>query len=188
MWFQVTDPASPEHVEAVLALVEHAVPACGEVTVIAIDGFSGSGKTTLAKAVSEALDCPVVHMDNLYPGWDGLAAAPTLLAEQVLAPLAQGERGAYARWDWAWSEWGETQEVPATDLLVVEGCGSSVSPAGDFAAVRVFLEADREERMRRGIERDGESYRPHWERWAAQEIELYARDGTREKAHLVLTT
>ena len=54
--------------------------------------------------------------------------------------------------------------------------------------MRVWLEAPLEERMRRGLARDGEAFRPHWERWAAQEAELFTRDGTREKAHLVLST
>ena len=73
-------------------------------------------------------------------------------------------------------------------FLVVEGCGSSVGPAGAYAAVRVFVEADRALRMQRGIARDGEAYRPHWERWAAQEAQLYAADSTRERADLVVDT
>ncbi len=38
---------------------------------IAILGCSGGGKSTLARALGEALDLPVVHLDQLYwlPGW-----------------------------------------------------------------------------------------------------------------------
>ena len=75
--------------------------------------------------------------------------------------------------------------VTATVQLVP---GASVLPAGEYAAVRVFLEADRALRLRRGIERDGDAYRPHWERWAAQERRLFARDGTRQRADLVIDT
>jgi hypothetical protein len=78
--------------------------------------------------------------------------------------------------------------VPHAPVVVVEGCGSSVGPAGARAAVRVWMEAPRAERLRRGLERDGETYRPHWERWAAQEDRLYAVDGTRAKADLVIRT
>ncbi len=42
--------------------------------------------------------------------------------------------------------------------------------------------------MSRGIARDGEAYRPHWERWAEQEARLYAADRTRERADLVIDT
>lgn len=188
MRFQLTDPADRAHVDAVVALARASEPRCGDVVVIAIDGLSGSGKTTLARDVSQTLGAPVVHMDSIYPGWDGLADAVPLLVAQVLEPLARGERAAYRVWDWEREEWNGRAEVPETDLLVIEGCGSSVGPAGDFAAVRVFMEAPREERMRRGLARDGESYRPHWERWAAQEAELYAAHRTRERAHLVIAT
>jgi cytidylate kinase len=52
----------------------------------------------------------------------------------------------------------------------------------------IWLEADRDERFRRGIERDGESYRPYWRRWAAREEALYALDGTRSRADLIINT
>ncbi len=188
MWHQLREPADPAHVAAIVAALDGASPQCGDVRVIAIDGPSGSGKTTLAKGISDAVDAPVVHMDRIFPGWDGLAAAPGLLTEQVLEPLARGERAAYRLWDWATNEWDGSAEVSPSEVLVIEGCGCTVGPAGPYAAVRVWVEAPRDERMRRGIARDGETYRPHWERWAAQETELYARDRTRDKAHLILTT
>lgn len=188
MWFQLTDPADPADVARVLDALATAEPRCGSTRIVAIDGLSGAGKTTLARGVSEALAAPVVHMDGLYPGWDGLAEAVGLLTASVLEPLSRDERAAYRIWDWRRDRWNGTQDVPNTELLVIEGCASSVGTAGEYAAVRVWVEAPREERMRRGLARDGEAYRPHWERWAAQEAELFARDGTREKAHVIITT
>ena len=170
----------------VAALAHAAEPRCGKTVVIGIDGPSGSGKTTLAEAVREHLDCPVVHMDDLFPGWDGLAQATRLLTDQVLRPLAAGEPAGFRRWDWLASGWAERIEVPPTPLLIVEGCASTVRPAGDYVAVRVWMDADHDVRMSRGIERDGETYRPHWERWAAQERELFSTDRTWERADLIL--
>ena len=200
MWSHLTDPPDPAHVDRVLSALTE-VTAVNDLTapagsptrrsavrVVAIDGPSGSGKTSLARGVSAALDAAVVHMDRIYPGWDGLAASVGLLVEQVLAPLARGEAAAYRLWDWEHDGWDGWQTVAPADVVVVEGCGSSVGPAGDLAALRVWVEAPREERRRRGLARDGEAYRPHWERWAAQEEELYARDGTRAKADVVITT
>ena len=40
--------------------------------------------------------------------------------------------------------------------------------------VRIVVKAPDELRYRRAIDRDGEMYRPHWERWAAQEEALFA--------------
>ncbi len=188
MWFQVTDPADPADVDAVLAALRDATPRCGRTAVIAVDGPSGSGKTTLAKGLVEALGCPVVHLDELYPGWDGLADAVPLLVARVLEPLARGERATYRLWDWDTGEWGRSRTVDPTPHLVVEGCGSSVGAAGGFAAVRVWVEAPRAERMRRGLDRDGETFGPHWERWAAQEEALFTADRTREHADVVVST
>ena len=44
------------------------------VPVVAIDGYSGSGKSTLAAALASLLPgWQVLHLDDWYPGWDGLA-------------------------------------------------------------------------------------------------------------------
>ena len=192
MWDQVTEPALPAHVDAVVALALRAPARCGDTVVVAIDGPSGSGKTTLAQGVAGALadvdTVEVVHMDRIFPGWDGLAVAPGLLTEQVLVPISHGRRAAYRLWDWERDEWDGMCRVTPSHFLVVEGCGSSVQPAGQYAAVAVFVEADRALRMDRGVARDGETYRPHWERWADQESLLFGADRTRERADLVIDT
>lgn len=181
------DPAAA--VAEAVRLVAVGDPRCGPVRLVAVDGPSGSGKSTLGAAIADALAAPLVHMDDIYPGWDGLAEAVPLVTTQVLQPLAAGEPAAYRRWDWVRSRWsGRTVTVPSMPLLVLEGVGSSVRPAGDYAAVCVWVEADRAVRLTRGIDRDGEAYRPHWERWARQEHALFAADGTRDRADVVLDT
>jgi uridine kinase len=179
--------------EQVLGLVARARPRCGSVTVVAVDGPSGAGKTTLANAVAEALcaggrSASVVHVDELVPGWDGLAETPALVAEAVLEPLSRGEPAAFRAWDWEADDWGEVRSVPVAEVLVVEGCGSSAHPAGDWASVRVWVEAPVSQRYSRAIGRDGEVFAANWERWAAQERDLFARDGTRSRADLVVET
>ena len=106
-------------------------------------------------------------MDDVYPGWDGLAPTPALLHDQVLEPLARGERAAYRRLDW----------VRPTGRRGARGAaGAAARRRGlrgrGVARVRlrvgaVWVEASREVRFARAIDRDGEAYRPHWERWAA---------------------
>lgn len=188
MWSQITDPADPKHVRAVVAAARAAAPRCADTVVVAVDGPSGSGKTALAVGVARELDCPVVHLDRIYPGWDGLREGVRVLTEDVLAPLARGDRAAYRTWDWERERWDGLVRVPPTTTLVVEGCGASTGAAGGYAAVRVWLSAPPEERLARGLERDGETYRPHWDRWAAQEHELFGADRTAEHADLVLDT
>jgi uridine kinase len=54
-------------------------PRLGRTRLIGLDGRSGSGKTWLADRLARPLDAPVIHLDDLYPGWDGLAQAADVL-------------------------------------------------------------------------------------------------------------
>jgi uridine kinase len=178
---------SADTLARVAALAAAAAPHCGHTVVVAVDGPSGSGKTTLGDQLAAVLNAPVVRMDDIYRGWDGLAESVELVAHDVLEPLARGERAAYTRWDWTHERLDGQVEVPPAPVLVVEGAGSSVRPAGDFAAVVVWVEADESTRRERGIGRDP-GFEPHWERWAAQERRVFAADGTRDRADLVVST
>lgn len=171
---------------AIAALVERvlaAPPRCGRTRLVCVDGPSGSGKSTLAGRVAAALGgAPVLHMDELYPGWDGLAAAVPLLHEQVVAPLAAGRPARYRRYDWHRAEFAEEHDLGTPPLLIVEGVASGARVVAGRTALLVWIEAPRDERFRRGIARDGETYRPHWERWARQESVHFAAEGTAARA------
>jgi len=178
-----------EAITEALRVIGHAQPRCGATKVVAIDGPSGAGKTDFAAALAERLPgALVVHMDDLYPGWDGLAQAVADLHDQILAPLARGERAAYRRWDWVHDQYAGWHEVPATSLLVVEGAGAGAGRNADFESVLIWLEADRDVRFRRGIARDAEAFLPHWRRWAEQEETLFRADATRHRADLIMDT
>lgn len=156
--------------------------------VVLVDGRSGAGKSTLAARLVAAWPGPVtlVSLDDLFPGWDGLPEAVGLLDLWILQPLAVGADGQYRRYDWDAGEYAETVAVPATDWLVVEGVTAGAHPK--HLAALLWVEADRDVRMTRGLERDGEAYRPHWERWAIQEAEHFETDRTRERADAILRT
>jgi uridine kinase len=158
---------------------------CGDTRLVCVDGPSGAGKSTLASRLAAALgDPPVLHMDDLYPGWDGLAAAVPLLYEQVVAPLAARRPARYRRYDWDRGEFAETRRLGRPAVLVVEGVAAGARPVAPYTSLLVWVEASRAERLRRGIARDGETYRPQWARWAAQEAAHFAADGTRDRADL----
>ncbi len=189
------DPGSdhPSHQDAlgaVLALLTDAVarPHGSRCLVVAVDGPSGAGKTTLGQALSSKVNVPLLRMDHVYPGWDGLESAVAILADDVLAPLAAGADGSYPFWDWELGNVTGRVMVPWTPTLVVEGCGSSAGAAAAYSAVRVWVEAPADVRKERALSRDGDAYRPHWDRWAAQERRLFQRDHTRARADLVVTT
>jgi uridine kinase len=162
-----------------------APPSCGTTRLVCVDGPSGSGKTSLATRLAAALGHPpLVHMDDLYPGWDGLADAVPLLHDRIVAPLAARAPARYRRYDWELGAYAEEHDLGVPPLLVVEGVASGARAVRDFTTLLVWVEAPRAERFRRGIERDGESYRPHWERWARQEAAHFAEDDTRAHADL----
>lgn len=164
-------------------------PRLGTTRLVCVDGPSGSGKSVLAARIARSLrsagaTVTELHMDDLYPGWDGLAAAVPLLVEQVLAPLAAGRPGRYRRFDWPAGAYAEEHDVPAGGVLLVEGVASGARAAARWAGLLLWVEAPLEERFRRGIERDGRAYLPHWQRWAVQEEEHFAVEGTRGRADL----
>ncbi len=179
------DPAQVAAVVAAARQARHDGP--GPV-VVALDGRSGAGKSVLASAVAAALGCPVARIDDVFPGWDGLAAGIALFTEHVLEPLSRGEEGLLPTWDWSAGRPGPRRPVPVTDVLVVEGCGVLVAPAAGYADVAVWVEAPDDLRRRRALARDGATYAPHWERWAAQERAVYAADPPAARADLVLRT
>jgi uridine kinase len=171
----------------VLGLLKERPPTLGEGRLVCIDGPAGSGKTTLAEAVAEGYDdaARVLHMDDTFPGWSGLPRVDEQL-EDLLTPLGEGHAGSYRRYDWLAGEFAETIEVPPVPLLVLEGVGSGASRFGPLQTVLVWVEAPYDLRMRRGIERDGDAFAPHWEQWATDEEVLFAREHTRERADLVV--
>src|SRR6478672_10427407 len=104
-------------VARVVALVDAAPARCGTTHLVAIDGPSGAGKTTLAARVAAALAAPTVHMDDLYPGWDGLRAATTRLHQWVVEPLQSGRPARYRRWDWDVDAYAEWVQLPASEVI-----------------------------------------------------------------------
>ncbi|GAA4716833.1 Uridine kinase [Promicromonospora umidemergens] len=171
---------------AVLGELLHRIRSA-DARLVCVDGPAGSGKTTLAAQLGDALEAPVIHMDDLYEGWaagpDGGAAN---LRRWVLDPLAAGERVRYRRYDWVDGDWAEWHDVPPSTHLVVEGCGAAAQQVDALGAFRVWVEADDAERLRRGLERDGADARDHWLQWMRDEAAHYEQEHTRARADIRL--
>ncbi len=176
----------PEDAARLAALLSAAAPRAGGTRVLAIDGRSGSGKSTLAAAVAARTGAPVVSMEQLYGGWDGLRDGIRRLVQDVLLPLAAGERVCAPRYDWSGACWLDPQPLGAPDTLVVEGVGSGALDAAPHLAVLAWIELPEAIRRERAMERDPGIYDGHWERWRAQEDAYLLTDGTRERAQVIL--
>ncbi|WP_066905992.1 hypothetical protein [Millisia brevis] len=176
-------------IDDVVSLVRAAAATTGarRTVIVGIDGRAGSGKTTIAAAVARALgDCPIVHMDDIYPGWDGLAASIPILVADILEPIAAGRPARFRRWDWAAAAPGAVREIPPPATLVIEGVGSGARPTAAFVDVPVWIDAPAQVRKQRALARDGEMFAANWDRWRDQEELLFTDDPVWERAAIVL--
>ncbi|GAA1917730.1 uridine kinase family protein [Nocardioides hwasunensis] len=181
--------AEPREVaRQVASAVLGAPPTLGRGRLVCVDGPAGSGKTTLAGALADVVpDTQLVHCDELLEGWRGLPGLAAAV-EALLTPLAAGGPGEWRRWDWLADGWAETHHVHPGGLLVLEGVGCWSPAIADLVGHLVWVEADPDLRLTRGIERDGEEMRGHWLQWRVDEGELFERLRTREHADLVVST
>lgn len=150
--------------------------------VVLLDGRSGSGKTTLAPLLAKALKAQVVRLEDIYPGWDGLETASRHIAEYVL----DTENPRWRRFDWVLGEPAEWHSLDRLRPLVVEGCGALSRANRALATFGIWIELDQATRQRRALQRDGEMFSPHWERWASHEAEFAAREHPAAQADLIL--
>lgn len=155
--------------------------------IVAVDGRSGSGKTSLAAKLAVELGGPVVALEDLYGGWDGLERGIDLLVSEVLEPLSVGRAARVPRYDWVARAWGAPWVLEPPEVLIVEGVGAGARRAAAYASMLIWLEEPAAVRKRRALSRDGATFAPYWDMWAAQEDALLARERTQDRADLVIT-
>ncbi len=175
--------------QAVDATLEQLLEVASAACVVLVDGRSGSGKSTFAAELGRRWPVGptpvVVPLDRLYPGWDGLEAGAAYAHARVLVPHAAGREASWQEWDWARERYDRSVQARPDRGLIVEGCGSLTAGSAPLAQIRVWLDAPEERRRDRALARDGESYRPYWDRWARQEDRHLARNAPRALATLV---
>ncbi len=145
--------------------------------IILIDGQSGSGKTTLARDVAEQTGFQLIHLEDFYPGWHGLADAGVMVARDVLHPTRPG----FWRWDWVADQRAGWVDIHPGRSLIIEGCGAvsgaSISVArtrGTVITARIM--GPEPIRKERALRRDPD-YAPWWDIWAEQERAHFAGAG-----------
>ena len=167
--------------------------------IVLIDGRAGSGKSLFATKLAENYfsenrqAARIVRLDDLYPGWEGLAAGSVYARERILEPISAGKEANWQIWDWEQGCRGATgeagngfREFSGGTALIVEGCGALSKASAPMAALRLWIEADSTTRRLRFSERDQGKFDEYWGVWAAQEEEFYAAERSRELADLVI--
>ena len=148
----------------------------GAVRLVGVDGCGAAGKTTFAARLARAAgDAPVVHTDDFASFDRPMQWWPRLLAE-VIDPLTRGRPAAFHPYDWVRSELSaDTIEIAPTPLVVIEGVGATRKAWRDDLAHRIWVDAPRDLRLRRGLERDGRHMLDFWTWWMAEE-DAYVAD------------
>lgn len=161
-------------------------PTLGRTRLVCIDGPAGAGKTTIAEALTRRESAArLVHMDDLYEGWSGLAGVEGQLAT-LLTPLAAGRPGRYRRYDWYAAAYAEEVTVPPSPWLVLEGVGAGHRAFAELHTVLAWITAPLGARHRRWVEREGSAR--WWEPWQRDQGEHFAADRTRDRADVVVAT
>ena len=165
--------------------------------IVGIDGAGGAGKSTVAAALADKLGAAVVAMDDFYRllaerrapdphGWGSDFDHERLRAE-VLEPLVAGRRVRYGVYDWHEDRMCAGARSVSCPIVLVEGIYVLQPRLRGFFDLAVWIDAPREERLRRGLERDGEAERATWEqRWMPQEDRYMASVDPRASADLIL--
>ncbi len=168
-------------------LLEGIMSRPGPVRLVAVDGPGGSGKSTFAArlaAVSPA-GVAVVHTDDFATPETPIDWWPEMLA-RAIEPLAAGRPARFPRYDWAELTWGEEVTVEARPVVVIEGVSAGRREWAHLLTMTVWIQTDRDLRLRRGLERDGPHMAGIWTEWMAAEDRHFAADPTRERADLVV--
>lgn len=111
----------------------------------------------------------VIGLDEIYPGWDGLREGADRAYEEIVRPHAEATWGHWREWDWDLSRPGAERSVDPSRPLLIEGAGLLTVASAALGDVRVWVDAPSGLRRHRAMLRDGDTYAPHWERWARQE-------------------
>src|SRR5215218_4708266 len=154
--------------------------------IIAVDGRSGAGKTTLAVELAARLRAhhkvSLFHLEDIYPGWNGLLAGVDRYVATVLEPLSRGDAATWTSWDWENHYDGGSRVTLPAEIVIVEGVGAAAAAARPLLSAVVWADSPDDIRRTRALDRDGGTYEPYWDQWAAQEEEWLGADDVPQHA------
>ena len=125
---------------------------------IAVDGVAGSGKTTLALKLAQDLpESSVVHMDDLYDGWNNpLSQKLTVrVVSELLEPSSKQLPITYQVFDWKLDRFNDFKSVSQSRYLILEGVGAGQRQFRPYLDKVIWIEYDPNLGFNRVIARDG---------------------------------
>ena len=157
---------------------------------IAIDGPAGAGKTTLAselKASFTTRKVEIIHMDDLYGGWQ-LSPEFTARLTSLVHDLSTSSHGEYQIFDWHQGRFTHTRTITSPDIVILEGVGSGQSAVRPYLSALIWIDISDGEGLTRVLQRDGDGIREEMVKWQEVQRAHFVRGRTRESADFELTT
>jgi uridine kinase len=187
-----SDSNQQQLIEKISSQVLELIDRGKQTPIVLIDGRAGSGKSTFAEMLQQQLfrdgeSAPrVIHMDNIFEGWEGLSLGSDYMVRFILQPLARAETASWQDWSWVKNQRSSWREFSGGTPLIVEGCGSLTERSKEHADISIWLEASEQTRRERWLKR--ERHLDKFDFWAAQELDFYAREKSKSLADTVLVT
>lgn len=132
--------------------------------IVGISGFGGAGKSTLANDLAKTVGGYVVGVDAFFKNttdenyslWEIIDF--DRLEQEVLVPFQEGRDISYSAFDWENNTLGQKQEMPTTDLLIVEGVGLFRPNLMQYFDFSIWIDCPLDVAIARGKKRDKEEY------------------------------
>jgi cytidylate kinase len=154
---------------------------------VAIDGRCGAGKTTLAASLALVYDCAVIPMDNFFPQDDSNDVNIDIkrFKDEVLVPLNSGKAFEYKPFHCGSGEFSDPVAVNPERLIIIEGSYSTYPEFSDSISLKIFMDINPTEQLRRIKLRSPEQAENFKKKWIPLEEEYFSKYDIEKKADLV---
>ena len=159
----------------------------------AIDGPAGAGKTTFAAKLEAELSVNgsvrVIHMDDLYNGWDNALSNPLAeILDRISTAHIAGREFIIKVFNWHTMAFDREERITPTDYLIIEGVGAAQQIVRETGATTYWLDIEPEIGLQRVLDRDGVHIEAQMRQWQVDQDKHFARDETRENCEFKLTS
>ena len=132
--------------------------------VVSIDGPCGSGKSTLASIIEKDLGFNILHMDDFYlpfqkrdKNWMNIIAGHmdfNRLIEDVLEAYKSKTKTNYISYDCHSDKYLQEIPIDLDKILIIEGSYTSHPILDKYVDLKIFVEIDKDEQVRRLTKRN----------------------------------